>query len=75
MRRTLRRLVVVAAAEGADAGKAVTNVGGIGDLAELAVTDAVDAGRDLLGDNIADCDGEARLERGLIKFPAGLPRF
>ena len=75
MRRGLRRPVVVAANIGADAGKAVTNVGGVGDLAEFAVTDAVDAGDYLLGDNLVDCAGKAGLECRSIKFAAGLPRL
>ena len=75
MRRGLRRPVVVAANIGADAGKAVTNVGGVGDLAEFAVADAVDPGCDLLGDNIPDRSGKVRLECRLIKFAAGLSRL
>jgi len=71
----LRRLVIVAAAECANTGQAVPNVGGIGNLAQFTVADAVDAGCDLLGDNIANGDGEARLKRGLIKFLAGLACF
>ena len=71
----LRRLVVVAAAERTDPGKAVTNIGGVGNLAELTVADAVDAGCDLLGDNLVDAGGEPRLEGRLIKFAAGLARL
>src|SRR6516164_2293812 len=73
MRGTLRGLVVVAAAKQSDPGKAVANVGGVGDLAELAVADAVSSHRDLLCDNLPDGAGEAFLERRLIKFAAGLP--
>ena len=69
------RLVVVAATIGTDAGEAVPNVGGVGDLAEFAVADAVDAGCHLLGDNLADCPRKARLECCLIKLAAGLPRL
>jgi hypothetical protein len=75
MCRGLRRLVIVTAPECADAGKAVTNVGGIRNLAELAVADAVDPGRDLLGDHLSDGLGETPFERRLIKLAAGLPRF
>src|SRR6516162_762908 len=74
MRGGLRRLVVVAA-EGTDPGKAVANVGGVGDLAEFAVAHTIDAGGHLLGDNLVDGGGEPRLERRLVKFAAGLTRL
>jgi hypothetical protein len=47
MRRSRRRLVVVAAQECFDTGKPVTHVEGIRNLALLAVTDAVDPGGNL----------------------------
>src|SRR6516165_12039584 len=75
MRGGLRRLVVVTAAERTNPGKAVTNIRGVGNLAEFPVADAVDAGCDLLGDNLFDVGGEPRLEGRLIKFAAGLARL
>src|SRR6516165_12753267 len=75
MRGGLRRLLVVTAAERTNPGKAVTNICGVGNLAEFPVADAVDAGCDLLGDNLLDVGGEPRLEGRLIKFAAGLARF
>jgi len=75
MRRGLRRFVVVAAAECTDAGEAVPNVERIGNLAELAVADAVDPGGDLLCDNLPDGTGEARLKCRLVKLAASLPRL
>ncbi len=39
---------------GLDAGDAMADVGGVGRLAHLAVADDVDAGRDLLRDDIVD---------------------
>ena len=49
-----------------DAGDAMPDVGGVGRLAHLAVADDVDAGRDLLGDDLLDRLGGFRLERGGI---------
>jgi len=75
MRCGLRRLVVVAAAEGRDAGQAMTDIEGVGDLAELAVADAVDAGGNLLPDDLVHRQGETRVERGLLERPAGFARL
>ena len=71
----LRRLVVVAAPEGADAGEPVADVKGVGDLAELPVADAVDAGRHLLLHDLVHRGGETGVERGLLDRPAGLARL
>jgi hypothetical protein len=57
MCRGLRRLVIVAAAECGNAGEPVADIEGIGDLAELAVADDVDPGRDLLFDDLVDGGG------------------
>jgi hypothetical protein len=75
MRGSLRRLFVVTAAECTNARQAVTDVEGVGNLAELAVADAVDAGRRLLCDNLSDGVGQAAFERRLTKLAAGLPRL
>ena len=75
MHGTLRWPVVVVAAICTDAGEAVANVRGIGDLPQFAVADAVDPGRNLLCNNLPDTSGEPRLERLLIKFAAGLARL
>src|SRR5204862_6729544 len=58
----LRRLVNFGAAERADAGEPVTDIEGVGDLALLAVADAVDAASDLFFDDFAHRGGEPRLE-------------
>ena len=46
-----------------DAGDAMADVGGVGRLAHLAVADDVDAGRDLLRDDLVDRLGDCGLER------------
>ena len=59
-----------------DAGDAMPDVGGVGRLAHLAVADDVDAGRDLLGDDLVDCLGGFRLECGGIdRWPCSRPRM
>ena len=75
MRRRLRRLVIVAAAEGRDAGKAVADIEGIGDLAHFAVANDVDAGGGLFCHDLANRLGKTRLESRLIELPAVFPRF
>ena len=75
MLRGLRRLVDLGALEGADAGEPVTHIEGVGDLALLAVADAVDAAGDLLLDDLAHRPREPRLERGLVEPLAGLACF
>ena len=75
MLRGLRRLVDLGAMEGADAGEPVTHIEGVGDLALLAVADAVDAAGDLLLDDLAHRPREPRLERGLVEPLAGLACF
>src|SRR6516225_1195202 len=75
MRGTLRRLVVVPTAIRTDTGETMANVGGVRDLPQFAVADAVDPGSNLLGDNLADSGGELRLERRLIEVAAGLARL
>ena len=47
---------------GLDAGDAMADVGGVGRLAHLAVADNVDAGRNLLGDDLVDRLGGLGLE-------------
>src|SRR5712691_6319862 len=71
----LRRLVERAAGRRADAGEPVADVEGIGDLALLAVADAVDPDRDLFGDDLLYGRGETRLERRLIECFAPLARL
>ena len=75
MRRGLRRLVVVAAAKRADTGQPMADIKGVGDLAELAVADAVDAGRDLFSDDVVDRGRQTGVERRLLDRPPGLARF
>ena len=75
MRRGLRRLVVVAAAKGADAGQPVADIEGVGDLAQLAVAHAVDPGRHLLMHDLVDRGGETGVERRLLDRPPGLARL
>ena len=53
----------------------MTDVEGVGDLAELAVADAVDAGRDLLLDDLAHRRGETRVEGCLLERPADFARL
>ena len=75
MRRGLGRLVIVAAAECANPGEAVAHVEGVGNFAELAVADNVDAGRSLIFDDVVDRGRETIVEGPLVELPAGLPRF
>src|SRR6516225_2231977 len=72
MCRGLRRLVIVAAAERRDARQAMTDIEGIRDLPELTVADAVDAGGDLLFNDLVDRCGQTLVEGGLIEVSAGL---
>ena len=60
--RGLRRPLGLAAAECRDAGQAVKDIEGVGDLAEFAVADAIDAGCDLLLDDLADSLGETSVK-------------
>jgi hypothetical protein len=73
--RSLRRPLGLAAAECRDAGQAVADIEGVGDLAELAVADAIDAGCDLLLDDLADSLGETSVKGYLLERPAGFARF
>ena len=45
----------------------MTDIEGVGDLAELAVADAVDAGCDLLLDDLAHREGKTRVELRLFE--------
>jgi len=53
----------------------VADVKSVGDFAELAVADAVDAGRDLLLDDLVDRGGQTSIESGLVQRPTGLARL
>src|SRR4029077_14778672 len=75
MRCGLRRPLELAAAKRGDAAQAVTDVEGVGDLAELAVTDAVDAGRNLLLDDLAHLSGETSVERCRLERSPGFARL
>src|SRR6476620_5740936 len=75
MRAGLRRLVDLGAAKRADAGEAMADVEGVGDLALLAVTDAIDAARDLLFDNLAHRAGEPSFKRRFVEAVAGFARL
>ena len=75
VRPGLRRLVEGAARRRADAGEAVADIKGVGDLALLAVADAVDPGRDLPGDDLPHGLGKPRLERLLVECLAALARL
>jgi hypothetical protein len=44
----------------------VTDIEGVGNLAELAVADAVNPGSDLLPDHVVDSGGETGIEGHLI---------
>src|SRR5437763_14425155 len=59
----------------ADPGEPVADVEGIGDLALLAVADAVDADVDLLGDRLPHRRREARLECRPVERLAALARL
>ena len=50
----------------AEAGEAVLDVGGVADLAGLAVADDVDADGDLVGDDLGDRPGDLAIEFGMI---------
>src|SRR5262245_2067595 len=66
--RRHRRLTV-------EAGEAMAHVGGIADLPLLAVVDDVDAGVELLLDDLADGAGHARLEGRRVGHGAGVERL
>src|SRR6516164_2919297 len=70
VRGCLRRLFISAAAERGDARQPVPDIEGIGDLAELAIADDVDASRDLLIDNLVDGCGKTVFESRLIEGPS-----
>ena len=53
----------------------MTDVEGVGNLAELAVANAVDTGCDLLFDDLAHRQGETRVERCLLEQPPGFARL
>src|SRR6266446_9003417 len=53
----------------------MADVESVGNLALLAVADAVHPRRDLLCDNLPDSVCETRLERRRVKLVAGLPRL
>ena len=73
MCRGLRWLV--AALECTDAEQTMTDIEGVGNLALLTIADAVDAGRELLCDDLLDSGGKARLERLRLERAAGLARL
>src|SRR5437867_274990 len=75
MRRALRRRVIVAALKCRNARQPVADVEGVGDLAELAVADAVDTGRDLLFDDLVDSKGKTSIEGRLLERSAGFARL
>ena len=75
MSRGLGRLLDLTAAERRDARQPMTDIEGVGNLAELAVADAVDAGCDLLLDDLAHREGETRVELRLVERAAGFARL
>ena len=75
MRRGLRRRGEVDPAAGADPGEPVADIEGVRHLALLAVADAVDAGGDLLPDDVAHRGGEAGVERGRVEPGSHLARL
>ena len=60
---------------GANAREAMADIERVGDLALLAVAHAVDAERDLFGDDLAHRFGETGGERLLVDRLAALARF
>jgi hypothetical protein len=53
----------------------VADIEGVGDLAELAVADAVDSGRDLFLDDLPHRPGETSIKRCLLERPPDLARL
>jgi hypothetical protein len=53
----------------------MTDIEGVGNLAELAVADAVDSGRDLLLHDLAGGLGETHVEGCPLERPAGFARL
>ena len=53
----------------------MADIEGVRNLAELAVADAVDSGRDLLLDDLAHRPGETSIERCLLERPPDLARL
>src|SRR5215469_9392175 len=75
VRGGLRRSVDLAAAERRNAREAMSDIKGIGNLAEFAIADAVDAGRHLLLDDFTHSPCEIGVKRRLFEGPAGFARL
>ena len=71
----LRRPTGFGAGGGADSRQAMADIERVRDLALLAVAHAVDAERDLFGDDLAHRFGETGGERLLVDRLAALARF
>ena len=53
----------------------MADIKSVGDLAEFAVADAVDAGRDLFSDDVIDRGRKTGVECRLLDRPPGFARF